>query len=308
MELPVRWKWKLNRLRERINAFFAPREEEAPRPKLCPACNTLVGATQSHCHECGASMTFSLAAASKTLRRWMPQENPASYSILALSAFLYTMGLMGTVAQQDQAPQLSGGLFGLFGILRVDSHILYRMGMSLPLPYNIAQPWRFITATFLHLSLIHIFFNMYSLLDLGPMVEEMYGSARFLFIYVVTGIGGFLLASTFNSYAAGGSCAVVGLVGLLLGMSSGHRGGSVGALRERLIKWAIYIAIFSLTPAISFYGHLGGGLTGFVLGKIMAPNPPLNPRDRKRANLMGWAAGLAVIASFAMVFVTYHNK
>jgi hypothetical protein len=159
MELPVRWKWKLNRLRERINAFFAPREEEAPRPKLCPACNTLVGATQSHCHECGASMTFSLAAASKTLRRWMPQENPASYSILALSAFLYTMGLMGTVAQQDQAPQLSGGLFGLFGILRVDSHILYRMGMSLPLPYNIAQPWRFITATFLHLSLIHIFFQ-----------------------------------------------------------------------------------------------------------------------------------------------------
>ena len=61
------------------------------------------------------------------------------------------------------------------------------MRMGLSGPFDLAQPWRFITAIFLHGSLLHIGFNMWVLMDLGPTIEEMYGSARFLFIFIATG-------------------------------------------------------------------------------------------------------------------------
>ena len=46
--------------------------------------------------------------------------------------------------------------------------------------------------------------------------------------------------------------------------------------------------------------HLGGLVTGFVLGKIMVDRPPTSPEERKRANALGWGAALVVVASFVM--------
>ena len=46
---------------------------------------------------------------------------------------------------------------------------------------------------------------MWVLMDIGPQIEELYGSARFLFIYVVTGIGGYVLSSSSGHFSVGGS-------------------------------------------------------------------------------------------------------
>ena len=48
------------------------------------------------------------------------------------------------------------------------------------------------------------------------------------------------------------------------------------------------------------YAHFGGLATGFLLGRIMVDRPPADTSERKRANLMGWAAAIVVFASFAM--------
>ena len=48
------------------------------------------------------------------------------------------------------------------------------------------------------------------------------------------------------------------------------------------------------------YAHLGGLATGFLLGRIMVDRPPADTSERKRANVMGWAAAIIVLASFAM--------
>src|ERR1019366_9381537 len=88
---------------------------------------------------------------------------------------------------------LGGGLMSLGGIA---TQVSVRLGASLPMVYNISQPWRFITAIFLHGGLLHIGFNMWVLMDIGPMVEEMYGSARYLFLFVVTGASGYLASSS----------------------------------------------------------------------------------------------------------------
>ncbi len=75
------------------------------------------------------------------------------------------------------------------------------MGASAPLPYDLAQPWRFVTAIFLHGSLLHIGFNMWVLMDLAPTIEELYGSARFLFIFIATGAFGYVVSSRSDTSA-----------------------------------------------------------------------------------------------------------
>jgi rhomboid protease GluP len=275
---------------------------ENARPKLCPACGTLVGANATKCHQCGASMTFSLAAASRSLGRFMPTTSPATYGILTLSCLVYVVTLLATL-REGGAEGFGGGLGGLMNLGGIAGDVLLRMGASLPLPYNLAEPWRFVTAVFLHGSLMHIAFNMWVLMDIGPQVEEMYGTGRYLFLYVVTGIGGYLLSSSLGGYplSVGGSGALLGLVGVMLAITVGRKTAGMMMLRSQLIRWLVYIAILGfVVRGVDNYAHFGGLATGFLLGRIMVDRPPADTSERKRANAMGWAAAIIVLASFAM--------
>jgi len=277
-----------------MSGFFGGRSE--PRPRLCPSCGTLVGSTATRCHQCGANVRFSLAAASRSLERLLPARSPATYGILTLSCLLYGLSLLWTIRLEGFQ---AGGLMGLGGI---DGHVLALLGASAPLPYNVQEPWRFVTAVFLHGSILHILFNMWVLMDVGPVIEDLYGSARYLFVYVATGVGGYLLSSATGHVSVGGSGALLGLIGVLLALSTGRQGAGREMLRRQIVSWLIYIAIWGLVfRGIDNFAHLGGLVTGFALGKLMADRQPSSPEERKRAYLLGWAAALAVVASFAMV-------
>lgn len=282
-------------------------EEQQPRPKLCPACGTLVGANATHCHVCGASMTFSMAAASRSISRLTPATSPATYGILSLTCLLYGASLLWTYRASGFQPLGGGGIGALFNIGGIDSRILLKLGMSLPLQYNLMQPWRFVMAVFLHASLLHIGFNMWVLMDVGPQLEELYGSARYFFIYVLSGIGGYLLSSGIGGRPSiGASGALLGLIGVLLAFTFGRQTASMQMLRGQLYRWLIYILVWGLIfPGIDNYAHFGGLVTGFILGKIMLDRPPSSPEERKRADLLGWAAALAVVAS--IVFMVMGN-
>jgi len=188
----------------------------------------------------------------------------------------------------------------------INGAVLLKLGMSLPLVINLLQPWRFVMAVFLHGSLLHIAFNMWILMDLGPQVEEMYGSARYLFIYVATGIGGYLLSSLFGHYAIGGSGAILGICGVIIAVTAGSRSIGHQMLRAQVMRLLIYIVVIAILP-FGFLGnidnlaHIGGFASGFGLGKIMVDRAPSSPDEWKRANLLGWATGLVVAASLGMV-------
>jgi len=303
LALSPRQRWKLDRFKEQISGAFGGKPEEA-RPKLCPACGTLVGASATRCHQCGASMTFSLAAASKSLSKLMPTTSPATYAILTLSCVMYGLSLLWTIKLNGMQAPAGGGLGALMGFGAIDGNILMRLGASLPLPINLFQPWRFVTAVFLHGSVMHIVFNMWVLMDIGPQIEELYGSARYLFIYVVTGIGGYVVSSTFGKFSVGGSGALLGLIGVLLAITTGRRSAGMQMLRGQIIRWLIYIAVFGfLFPGIDNFAHAGGLAAGFVFGKIMIDRAPVSPEERKSAQLLGWASAVIVVASFAMMIV-----
>ena len=102
MPLSPRQRMKLDRFRQKMKGLFAGGQPEQPRPKLCPSCGTLVGAGATRCHQCGASMTFSVAAASRSIGSILPTTSPATYGILGFSCILYIASFL-----VDDAPQRS---------------------------------------------------------------------------------------------------------------------------------------------------------------------------------------------------------
>ncbi len=180
------------------------------------------------------------------------------------------------------------------------------MGASLPLAYNMSQPWRFVTAIFLHGSLLHIGFNMWVLMDIGPMVEELYGSARYLFLFVVTGVAGYILSSSVGHLSVGASGSLLGLVGVLLAATTGRKNMAAQALRSALIRWLIYIAVLGFVfSGTDNYAHLGGVASGYALGRLMPDRTPADLSERRMANFLGWVAGIAIAVSFGFMVMNY---
>jgi len=96
LNLSPRMRWKFDQIRKKFGGLAGDGGDQ-PRPQLCPACRTLVGAGATRCHNCGANMRFSMAAASRSLGRLMPTASPATYGILTLSCLMFLVSLLATV-------------------------------------------------------------------------------------------------------------------------------------------------------------------------------------------------------------------
>ena len=307
MPLSPRTRYRLERWRTNIKNLFHS-DPSSARPRICPSCGSLAGINTSHCPQCGANLNFSLAAASKSLSRFLPQTSPATYFIVAVCGVLYALSYLLTIRTTGGGLP-AGGLLDIGGI---SGQVLIRLGGSLPLPFDIVEPWRLITAIFLHASLIHIGFNLWVLIDVGPIVEDLYGSARYFFVFLFTGAFGYLVSAWFNHLSVGASGGLLGLIGLLLAASMGRSSAGAQMLRSRMIWYLVYIAIFGLVSIRMNYGtdnaaHAGGFVAGFVLGKILSDRRPAGPAEERRAQAMGWLAGLAVVASFTMMLLNYFH-
>jgi len=299
--LPVRWRYKIDRWRNQLAQMFHS-EPKQVRPKLCPACGALVGTTATKCYQCGASTTYSFSAASRTLSRWMPQTSPVTYAMLSICCLMYVLSLVITLKFTGGAG-MGGGIMNLGGIA---TRVNFRLGASLPIAYDIQQPWRFITAIFLHGGLLHIGFNMWVLMDIGPMVEELYGSARYFFLFVVTGAAGYVVSSFFGHLSVGASGSLLGLIGVLLAATTGRKSLAAQALRSALIRWLVYIGVLGLLMSgTDNAAHAGGLAAGYLLGRVMADRLPADVIERRRAEMLGWIAGFAVAVSFGFMVFNY---
>ena len=73
-----------------------------------------------------------------------------------------------------------------------------------------------------------------------------------------------------------------------------------------MIRWLIYIAVLGLLlSGTDNFAHLGGLVTGYLLGRLMPDRTPADMRQRRRADLLGWAAGMVVAVSFAFMVFNY---
>ncbi len=146
------------------------------------------------------------------------------------------------------------------------------------------QWWRLVTATFVHVGVIHLATNMWCLWNLGLLGEPLLGPIGLLMVYLLTGIAGNLLsvAANPNVVGAGASGAVFGLAGVLILLLKSKLLPVPEYELKRLRRSVIYFAVlnFVLGGATMFIpspiridqmAHLGGFLSGLALGVPLVP-------------------------------------
>jgi len=300
LPLPYQWQYRLDRWKAALQGFSG-RGNQQPRPKICPSCGSLVGINATRCHECGTNLRFSMAAINRSLSGVFAGSAPITTALLVANLLMFAVEWMAVAAQGG-----GGGLGILWGM---GGETAYRLGMSAPYGIYVQHQWyRLITAMFLHGGLIHIGFNMMALMQLGPALEELYGSARYFFLYILTGAFGFLLSSVTGHYSLGASGGLLGLVGAMLAITTKRGGAYMRELRSRLVSSVVILFVLGfMGMGMDNWAHGAGLASGFVLGKIFADRQPMNVRERQIANALGWLAGIAVIASFALMLLHYRD-
>jgi rhomboid protease GluP len=146
------------------------------------------------------------------------------------------------------------------------------------LPYTLQQPWRLVTAMFLHAGIIHIGFNMWALRDLGQIAERFYGNWQYLVIYATSGVFASLASLYFSASEAvsvGASGAIFGVAGAILAaVLTKPRmlpAPLVVHMRRSMFIFVGYALFMGFTvPVIDNSAHVGGLVSGFLMATLMS--------------------------------------
>ncbi len=133
------------------------------------------------------------------------------------------------------------------------------------------EPQRLLYSMFLHVNLLHIFSNMFTLFLFGPALETRIEPLGYLFLYLLTGIAGNFISSLMNPtiVAVGASGAIFGILGALLFFSF------FSPIKTHISFILIFLLIFLnigiglKDPSIDINAHLGGLLTGLIVALII---------------------------------------
>lgn len=164
--------------------------------------------------------------------------------------------------------------------------------------------WRMLTVVLLHANVMHIMFNMWAVYVLGPQIERELGGVRFLALYLASAAGGSAFAfhlGDLSDVGVGASGAIFGLFGVWLASAVRRRNTAYGRflLSQLGVILAINAAIPFIVRNVSWQAHLGGLLTGFVIGYLWAV---IKGRQRYQLHLATAAVLLAVaVASTQLV-------
>ena len=167
------------------------------------------------------------------------------------------------------------------------------------------QPWRILASNYVHIGIIHIFFNMWCLWNLGRLAEQIFDRWTYLLVYTASGIAGSLVSLWWHpqGIGAGASGAIFGLAGGLIAvLYLGKLPIPKAALRpilKSLIMFAAYNLFFGLVPGIDNSAHLGGLATGLGLGAILAGSvtQPPDIRARRRNYVLVGTTLLLLVAN-----------
>ena len=294
---------------------------------MCRNCGALIGAGEEDCAVCGAPAAASQAGQQAAHRPVYDREairfaravltRPAPFTIVLLIANIFVFLLTLLSSGGENSP--------LFNT------VLVAYGAKMNALINSGQWWRFVTPIFLHGGILHLLMNMYGLWVLGPYVERLYGSAKFVVFWVLTGVAGVVasyltvrpgmqlnavsrfLFKNGDPISVGASGALFGLIGVLFvfGIKFRHelpdgfkRAFGVGMLPTILLNVFIGFTI----PVIDNAAHMGGLLAGAGLALIVGYK---RPGERAGVALF-WhslqaAALLLVVVSFTMVALRFQG-
>ena len=229
---------------------------------MCPNCRAFITSDDKICPYCQAQVgarVIDQRLPSDVLGGLIPHERFVTMLILLINTGMY-------VATMLRTQQQGGGGFG-----DPTLQTLVDFGAKYA-PYIIGRGewWRLITAAFLHGGLLHILMNSWVLFDLGPQVNVAFGTPRFLAIYFVSSVTGYLASLYWSSAVSiGASAGLCGLIGAMIALGTRERSAFGAALRRQYIQWMVYLLIFGLViQGVDNAAHLGGLAGGFVVAYL----------------------------------------
>lgn len=162
------------------------------------------------------------------------------------------------------------------------------------------QPWRLVTNIFLHCGILHLAANMWALWTAGRILERFVGNVGYLIIYFAAGIAGSLASLGWNGdvVSAGASGAIFGLLGgfaaFIWNRSDSIPEAALSRLKSSLLKCIGINLLIGLTiPVIDQAAHVGGLLSGLILGSVLSQRlDQLTVLRRPRRNMIAGAIAL----------------
>ena len=145
--------------------------------------------------------------------------------------------------------------------------------------------YRLFTSMFLHIGILHLLCNMYSLYIIGKEVENVFGKVKYLIIYLLSGIAGSILSLAFNhnTICAGASGAIFGLLGALLYFGYYYRTYLGATLTRSIIPVIVLNLIIGFTSSgIDNAAHIGGLVGGILIA--MAVGVPDKSNNNNKIN------------------------
>ncbi len=261
---------------------------------LCPGCRRLISSDETSCPFCGLANPGSPIR--QGLSRFSLRDSDSIIQfIIYANAAVFILALV-------LKPSEMGMSLNPFTLLSPSSTSLMLLGATGTFPIDYYHRWwTILTASWLHGGILHIAFNMLALHQLGPFVAQEYGAARFLVVYLFSGICGFLLSYLVGiPFTLGASAAVCGLIGAILYYGK-SRGGYFGtAIYRQAMGWIIGLILFGLLlPGINNWAHGGGIAAGIAAGFALGYD------ERRRETLAHRiAAAILVFATAAAVLFT----
>jgi rhomboid protease GluP len=263
---------------------------------MCPNCRAFITTDDKICPYCQFQMgakAVEQRTPADALGGLIPHGLYTTSMILLVNAGLYLVTLLHT-----GEPTGSGLDMG-----SPDGRTLVAFGAMFH-PLIATQWWRLITAGFLHGSALHILMNSWALFNLGPLVDQAFGTRRFLVIYLVSTVAGFLASFLYGtSLSVGASAGLCGLVGAMIAVTMRDKSAYGRAILSSCVQSIVLTLIMGFSLSfVDNAAHIGGVSGGFAIA-LVTGTPGFSASVESFWRFAAGAAMAITAVAFLMMFL-----
>jgi rhomboid protease GluP len=278
-------------------------DADLERPfRLCDRCGRPTPVNLAQCVNCGAISVQSVVAEEqdRVERRYalalFSRATPVTYALLGANVAVFL--LMAIVYGSTENPSA-----------------LIAFGAKTNELLQGGDWFRLITPIFIHAGIWHLMLNSYALWMVGTQVEKLYGSARFLLIYLLAGVGGVagsyfgqeIMPRFYDAPSVGASGSIFGLFGVLAIFGFRYRRELPPAIRRAITTGVLPVIVINLfigfsVPFIDNSAHIGGLFTGAALALIIPYIAPGKERVSKTGLIIIGACVALIVYCFAQAY------
>lgn len=264
--------------------------------KTCPECGALITPQLSRCRQCGTYLHGT------RLEGWLMKILPeplASSPGTAIFAVLIVINYLATAIRALPSSPLA-----------FSGYTLQQAGATHGPSIMLGEWWRFVTANFVHHDVVHLAFNLWALVVVGPLVEKLFDRKKMLLLTLVGGVASMIVSHFWYLEVKGGSGMLV-VSGGASGAISGLIGAAwVGALRYSppqphiaagMRRWAFILVVFGLVvPGVNNAAHVGGFLFGAGLAWVLPAGLTQSVGAQRMLSVLTGLAFAGVFAAFGV--------